>query len=546
MSYSYPVPFTEVAKRDRPRRLLIVGTAAVLVVALAFGAAWHPSRTSAAHDSVTVLGPEATTLDPAEQFDVGSAQVTSQLFECLTAVDSASHVQPALAASWETQNGGKRVVFHLRPDLTFSDGSALKASDVVASWMRVLSPDTRAPLASLIDAVAGARAYRLGSGAASAVGIHASGDSDVTVDLATPSLDFPVIVSSASFAIVPSDIDSRPSVLAAGTFVGSGAYVLSSLSATGMTLSANPHYWAGAPAIGTVNLVTSLGDVDPIAEFEAGKIDYYPLVYPFGSGADATWMQYDRALGPSLRVEASPSVEYYGFNTTKAPFSDVHVRRAFELGIDWRRIVTLEGSPLVVPATGMVPPDVPGHSSTDFGPKLDLAKAKSELAAAGYPNGTGFPKVVLVTAGGALDSAIIQQLHDNLGIDISSRFMQGTAYDDLLSNDPPAFWLMGWVADYPGADDFLGILLGSDQPNNFARWSNADFDGAIDRGLAATDASSAQKAYDDAQQIVLDQAPVIPVDYYGTYALVAQGLLGALPNSEGLLRYAGLAWATGS
>ena len=102
---------------------------------------------------------------------------------------------------------------------------------------------------------------------------------------------------------------------------------------------------------------------------------------------------------------------------------------------------------------------------------------------------------------------------------------------------------MGWVADYPGADDFLGILLGSDQPNNFARWSNADFDGAIDRGLAATDASSAQKAYDDAQQIVLDQAPVIPVDYYGTYALVAQGLLGALPNSEGLLRYAGLAWA---
>jgi oligopeptide transport system substrate-binding protein len=542
MSYPYPVPFTEVAKRDRPRRLLIVGTAAVLSVALAFGAAWHPSRTSAAHDSVTVLGPEAATLDPAVQFDVGTAQVTSQLFECLTAVDSTSHVQPALAASWETQNGGKRIVFHLRPDLTFSDGSPLKASDVVASWMRVLAPATRAPFASLIDAVVGARAYRQGSGAASAVGIHASGDSDVTVDLATPAVDFPAIVSSASYAIVPPNIDSDPRVLDAGTFVGSGGYTISSVGPDGMVLSANPHYWAGTPAIATVQLLTSVNGGDPVSAFEAGDLDYYPYL----SGADATWMQYDRALGPSLRVEASPSVEYYGFNTTKAPFSDVHVRRAFELGIDWRRIVTLEGNPLVVSATGMVPPDVPGHSSTDFGPKFDLARAKSELAAAGYPNGSGFPKVTLVTTGGALDSSIIHQLHDNLGVDISYRAMEGSAYNDLLATDPPGFWLMGWVADYPGANDFLGILLGSGQPNNFARWSNTDFDAAIDRALAATDASAAQKAYDEAQQVVLDQAPVIPVDYYATYALVAQGLLGALPNSEGLLRYAGLAWAAGS
>ncbi|MGD0249235.1 MAG: ABC transporter substrate-binding protein, partial [Candidatus Limnocylindrales bacterium] len=389
MTYQYPMPFTEVARRQRPRRLLVVGIAAVLAMALGVGAAWHPVRTDAARSSVTILGPKAASLDPAAQMDAGSAQVTAQLFESLTAVDSAQHVQPALAASWETQNDGKRVVFHLRSGLTFSDGTALTAGDVVASWMRVLAPASPSQLASLLDAVTGARAYREGSGPASAVGIHASGDGDVQVDLASGAIDFPAIVSSPTLAVVPHGLNA--SMLAPETFVGSGAYVLSALTQTETTLTANSHYWAGKPAIATVHLLSSLSGKSPVDEFEAGNLDYTPI-----SGGDATWIAYDRTLGPSLRVEPSPSVEYYGFNTTKAPFSDVHVRRAFELGVDWQRIVVLMANPLTVPATGMVPTGVPGHSDA-FGPKVDLARAKSELAAAGYPNGVGFPKVTMVT-----------------------------------------------------------------------------------------------------------------------------------------------------
>jgi len=100
------------------------------------------------------------------------------------------------------------------------------------------------------------------------------------------------------------------------------------------------------------------------------------------------------------------------------------------------------------------------------------------------------------------------------------------------------------VADYPGADDFLGLLLGSGQTNNFGRWTNTDFDSAVAAARAATDAASMQAAFDKAQAIVLDQAPVIPVDYGAGYALAAPGLLGALPNSQGLVRYAGLAWGS--
>ena len=538
--HGYPVSFADLARRDRPRRLLIAFAAALLAGALVVTAAWHPSAAVAARDNVRIfVGGSPSSLDPAVQSDAGSAQIVSQLFESLTAVDSAQHVQPALAASWETQNGGKRILFHLRYGLTFSDGSTLKASDVVASWMRVLAPAHPSKLAPLLDAVSGARAYREGSGPASAVGIHATADATVEVDLSSAVVDFPAIASSPTLAVVPADIDSKPTLLKPGTFVGSGAYVMQAITATEMTLSANSRYWAGKPPIATVHLITDLGGKSEIDEFEAGHLDYTPVVHR----QDGTWIAFDKTLGPSLRLEPSPSVEFYGFNTAKAPFSDVHVRRAFEYGIDWRRIVTLQSNPLLVLATGMVPDGVSGHSTADFGPVFDLAKAKSELAAAGYPNGSGFPKITLVTIGASLDGPIVHQLHDNLGIDIDYRALDWTAYNDALDKDPPAFWWMDWVADYPGANDFLGLLLGSGQPNNFGRWSNTAFDAAVDQALSAPDAMSMQKAVDQAQSIVQDQAPVIPVDYGAGYSLAAKGLLGALPNSEGLMRYAGLAWA---
>jgi oligopeptide transport system substrate-binding protein len=532
-------PTLRASVRSRARLAARVGPALVLAFGLVFISVANPATTAAARTSVTILGASAASLDPAVQSDAGSAQVVSQLFESLTAVDSNEHVEPALAASWEIQNSGKQIRFHLRSGLLFSDGSALTADDVVKSWMRVLNPKSPSQLASLLDDVVGARAYREGKGQASAVGLSAPSATEVQVDLANPATDFAAIASSPSLAVVPPTIDSDPRVLSPGTFVGSGGYVLSALTSSETTLTANPHYWAGPPSITTVHLLSTTGSQSVVDMFSAGSLDYAPV-----SAGDATWIAYDKTLGPSLRIEPSPSVEFYGFNTTKAPFNDVHVRRAFELGVNWNRIVALLSNPLVVPATGMVPTGVPGHSATNYGPKFDLATAKSELAAAGYPNGVGFPKVTLVTGGAQLDAAIVRQLHDNLGIDIAYEILDWQTYNQQLLTNPPAFWEMDWVADYPGGDDFLGLLLGSGQTNNFGRWSNSTFDFAISTALSATDVTAMQQAFDKAQSIVQDQAPVIPVDYGAGYALAAPGLLGAMPNSQGLVRYAGLAWAS--
>lgn len=539
MMFHYPQPVPGGRPPERTRRLIMVLGATVLVAVVAVGVAWRPSVAHAARDSLTILGASAASLDPAAQSDAGSAQVVAQVFESLTAIDTSLKVQPALAASWETQDSGKKVVFHLRSGLTFSNGAPLTAANVVSSWTRVLNPKAPSQLASLLDDVVGARAYREGTGQASSVGIKAVGSGDIEVALVSPAADFASIASSPTLAVVPSDIDSNPGVLEAGSFVGSGAYIVTGLTATETTLAANSHYWAGAPAMATIHLMSDIGGKSPVAEFEAGRLDYTPI-----SLYDAAWIAYDPTLGASLRMEPSPSVEYYGFNTTKAPFNNVHVRRAFAMGIDWGRIVALQSDPLESPATGMVPVGVPGHSTIAYSPKFDLTTARSELASAGFPTGAGFPKVTLTTTGAALDAAIIRQLHDNLGIDIGYQVMDWPTYNARLLSDPPAMWQMGWVADYPGANDFLGLLLGSGTTNNFGRWKSADFDAAIQSALATTDAIAMQSFFDRAQAVVADQVPVIPVDYGAGYALAAKGLLGASPNGQGLVRYAGLAWGS--
>ena len=103
-------------------------------------------------------------------------------------------------------------------------------------------------------------------------------------------------------------------------------------------------------------------------------------------------------------------------------------------------------------------------------------------------------------------------------------------------------WSLGWVADYPGANDFLGVLLGTGSTNNYGRWSSSTFDQAINDALGTRDVSAALAAYERALTVVRDDVPVVPLAYGDGWALSRDGLLGADENGLGILRLAGLAW----
>jgi oligopeptide transport system substrate-binding protein len=118
------------------------------------------------------------------------------------------------------------------------------------------------------------------------------------------------------------------------------------------------------------------------------------------------------------------------------------------------------------------------------------------------------------------------------------------SFDDhsaLLDSDPPSLWTLAWNADYPDAHDFLGLLLRSDSTANAGRWADPAYDALIDAAAATVDAAEQERLYGEAQAILREQAPIIPLGYGSSWALSRDGLLGAQLSGVGLLRYADLA-----
>lgn len=526
----------------RPARLMAAaGAVAVLVavVGLAGDRAPAESVRAAADGEVSVLLGGAATLDPARQSDIGSAAYSAQLFESLTAFDASLTLRPALAASWDVAADGTQIVFHLRDGLTFSDGSSLGAEDVVGSWLRVIDPNEPSQLSSLFLDVRGASDYLTGATTDPAdVGIRADGR-DVIVDLDRPGADFPSIVASPTFGIVPRSVwkDGADVDQAAirGDLATSGAYTVKDFGATEVTLAANEHYWAGRPAIGTVHVVEDIGGRSPVAAFEDGDLDYTGI-----ASYDASWIRYDADLGPQLRLVPTLSLTYLGFTTTMPPFDDVRVRQAFGAAVDWTRLVELGASGEEVPADSMVPPGIPGRGDGSWLPAHDPDRARELLAEAGYPGGAGFPEVTFAAGGLPYAEGLAAELRRELGVTI--RIEEYDGHFDRLHDDPLPMWTLGWVADYPGPNDFLGILLETGSSNNYSRWSSATFDAAIGDALGTRDAATASAAYERALGVVRDEVPTIPISYGDGWALSREGLLGAGQNGMGILRLAGLAW----
>ena len=532
-----------VVPSSRGRRIagaaLALGVAATMLIGL-WPRATGSVPTASAADSgvVNVVAGAPASLDPARHGDLGSASFISQLYETLTAVDPTLTVRPALAESWVVSDEGRRVTFTLRPDLTFSDGTPLTAADVVHSWRRLFDATSPSPLASLIADVVGARALLSGQSTdIESLGVRAEGDRTVVVDLERGGGDLPAIVSGAPFAIVPASAGAAEITPNPATFVGSGGYVLSAVDADAFVLKANPRYWAGKPAIDTVRMLTTLGGRSHVDAFVAGDVDVTDIGF-----SDAAWIAYDRVLGPSLRTDPSLSVTYYGFDTVHPPFNDIRVRQAFAQAVDWRRLAALDEPGSSVPATGMVPAGMPGAPEGDFLPPYDPVAARQLLADAGYPGGNGLAPISFIASGGGYDEAIVAMLEKNLGVKIDYATMDFSTYQERLATDPPQLWSLSWVADYPGPNDFLGVLLGTGSTANQGGWSSAPFDAAIKDATAAASPADATAAYARAMQLVTNDVPVVPVSYGTSFSLVRDGLLGVSQTGTGILRLAGLAW----
>lgn len=526
--------------------IVVTGLLIGLFVTIGLFAAWTvtpgPDEEALARPTgadVVVADGRPSSWDPAAVSDGTSAQVLGQVYEGLTVLDAGSRIRPALARSWQIEDGGRRLVFELREGLTFSDGSELRADDVRRSWLRVIDPAAPSPLSSLLDDVIGAAAYSRGEGSVQDVGLHAEGRT-LTVELESAASYFPAVAASPTLAVVPPGVGDQtrgPDADSGGSFVASGAYVPVRQGADRIELERNERYWAGPAPVGRVTIVTDDGGRSEVDNFEDGAVDWTRIFT-----TDASWIRYDRYLGPQLRHADEMAVELLGFDTSEPPFDDPAVRRAVAMAVDWRALAEIDGTDQA-PLTSVVPPGVVGRGEGDYLLEHDPEAARAELAVAGYPGGTGFPTVTLATYGVGRSEAIAAELAAELGIEVE---VENRTFEDhglLLELDTPDMWTLLWSADYPHAHDFLGLLLASDSSANFGAWHEPEYDALIEAASATGDAAEQERLYGEAQAIVREAAPLIPLDYGETWWLSREGLQGGQVSGAGTVRYADLAWA---
>jgi oligopeptide transport system substrate-binding protein len=510
---------------------LVAGFAAIL---LAFTSSLPAHPASAAEPTLRYVGGEPATFDPAFIGSAGDVEFLLQLYAGLTRLDEDGKPYASLAQSWSISDDGLTYTFRMRPGLTFSDGSPLDATDVRRSWLRILDPATHSTAPDVLSIIDGAT-ERLAGGPEDGVGIEAPDARTLTVRLKHPAAYFTAIAATPTAFVVPrSATGSDDSWQSQDGSIGSGPYVASGIEGKEIVLRANDRYVAGPPPIAEIRWVTDLTG-DSATAFADDQVDLTSV-----GSSEAAWIAYDRDLGPALHRSAALGIQYFGFDTTRPPFDDARVRRAFALALDRPRLVANAEGTSGTPASSLVPPALWPQGLEDD-QVTDLAKARSLLDEAGYTDRTRLGTIT-VNGSGLGVSPAVAVWEKELGVKVAIETMQ---FRDLLTAlvvDPPQVFTINWIADYPSPYALYSLLLLPDATSNYGHWNDPEFVRLLEAASAAVSDADQAVAYRAVDARVDAEAPIIPWAYGAGWWLVRPGLRGLGNLTTGLLDLGRVSW----
>lgn len=462
------------------------------------------------------LGNEPATLDPARVNDIYSRSVTEQIFDGLVQFDRNLMIAPALASYWKASRDGLRWTFTLRKGVTFHHGREVTATDVAYSLTRLLDPHVRSGAADLFSGIQGARQFREGK-ARAVEGIAVLDRHTVQVTLSDASVPFVSLLAVGHAKIVPREVVEQQGERFADAPIGTGPFrFVRWTRGREIVLAANRQYYAGPPRLSEVRYRVFPGEpIDVIyREFQQGNLEDSPVPSRATRGA------YQHVRRPMF------SVRFYGLNTRVKPLDDRRVRRAIAHAIDRESIREQIFLGRYHPARGILPPGTPGFNPQVREIAYAPARAKELLRQAGYGGGHPFPPLVLWSAG---KSARLLREHEfiktallEVGIPLEIRYETNwPLFSRMLTEGQLPFFLYAWYADVPDPDNFLAKLFFSTSPRNFTAYANPLVDDLLTRARAEADLSRRMELYRRAEQVVLDDAPIIPIWHY-TYERVFQ------------------------
>jgi peptide/nickel transport system substrate-binding protein/oligopeptide transport system substrate-binding protein len=452
-------------------------------------------------------------LDPALSTDVPTGEMVTDLYDGLTRFDPDGAVAPGLADRWSVDARGLRYVFHLRPGVKFHDGSALTATAVRRSFLRVLDPTSIGGRAWPLLPIAGARAYAAGD-ATTVPGLELLGDSAVALTLTEPLAVFPKFLAMPVASIVPAD---PPADLAAHP-VGTGPWrFVSWAHDDALRFARNPDYWGGAPLADSLVVRIIPDQLVRAAEFEAGRLSVVEV--PFGETAQwrarhPTWLQEK----PALRVT------YIALNNRRGALRDPRVRQAINHAVNVPEILATVWGGRGILARGAIPPSLPGGDTTRERYGYDPGAARRLLAEAGYAGGGGLSFQLWRTADNETLGRVAQAVQADLarvGVRVELIERDASSQRAAARAGTADMALLDWWADYPDGDNFLYPLFHSASfgaGGNYAFYSDPVTDSLILVARRTLDDTARVALYHRIDERVYRSAPWLylwfPVDLW--------------------------------
>ena len=498
----------------------LLGAIICALVTLPFFINCPPKETTTREEGALNLwdtGP--VTLDPAISSEMTSHTYVVQIFSGLVRLDDSAKLIPDIAESWQISNDGKTYTFYLRKGVKFHDGKEVTAQDFKYSWERTCHPETGSQTAATyLGDIVGVKDVLEGK-ATKISGVEVIDNHTLKVTIDAPKAYFLAkLTYPTAFVVDKANVESgkkwwlKPN--------GTGPFKLREWKPDQiLVLEPNELYYDQPATIKKV--VYHLLAGVPMAMYEMDEIDVAALDgYYIDRATDENGPFYkELAVFPEL------SLFYVGFNTRKPPFDDVNIRQAFCHAINKERITKLTLKGMVTKADGILPLNMPGYNENLKGLTYDVDKAKSLIASSKYGSAANLPPITLTTSGWGNNlpeylGAIIQDWQDNLGVEVSVRQLEPEIFSYFLNEEVDEMFVSGWIADYPDPQNFLDILFHTGVEYNTGNYSNPKVDDLLDQASVEADEAARFNLYQQAEQIMTDEAACLPLWFGRTYLLI--------------------------
>ncbi|MCB2194955.1 MAG: ABC transporter substrate-binding protein [Bacteroidetes bacterium] len=492
------------------------------------------------------------TLDPAFAKSQVLIWPANQLYNGLVQMDNHLNIKPCIAKNWKISENGTLYTFTVRDDVCFHDhkifpngkGRTVTAHDFEFSLNRIIDPKTASPGAWIFNNV-------------EENGIKAINDSTLQIQLKNPFPAFLGLLSMQYCSVLPMEIVEFYGNDFRNNPIGTGPFQFK-LWKEGekLVLVKNPNYFEKdslgnqLPYLDAVS-ITFINDLQSeFLEFLKGNLDFIKGLNP--ANKDELLTKNGR-LNPKYNDQFymvnQPylNTEYLGFllDTAKikdntSPVLKKKIRQAINYGFDRVKMMKYLRNSIGKPALqGFIPKGLPGYNEKFNGFEYNPDKTRKLLIEAGYPNGEGLPPINLTTTAEYLDLCeYIQQELSQFGIDIQIDVNTGATFRDMVANSKLEFFRGSWIADYPDAENYLALFYSKNHSPggpNYTHYFNPEFDKLYEKAMNVTNENERVKIYNTMNQIIIEDAVVVPLYYDEVVRFVKNSISGFEGNPMNLL-----------